>query len=130
MEERLAWKGQILRRIRAEFLEMPGMRLTFAQAKRLWGLDEQTCAQVLEWLLAERFLNRRVDGTYTRLTDGAIPYPPRRMVKGDLTTTVVRNARPSTFAIVMTGTHAPDSPPTAIKNGEGGRRNSCASARY
>jgi hypothetical protein len=43
MEERLDWTDQILRRIRAEFLEMPGMRLTFSQAKRLWGLDEQTC---------------------------------------------------------------------------------------
>jgi Fic family protein len=63
MEERLDWTDQILRRIRAEFLEMPGMRLTFSQAQRLWGLDEQTCAQALELLTADRFLSRRPDGT-------------------------------------------------------------------
>ena len=90
MEERLAWKEQILRRIRAEFLEMPGMRLTLSQAKRLWGLDEQTCTQALELLITERFLNRRTDGIYTRLTDGAVPYPPHRMVKANLTIAAVQ----------------------------------------
>jgi hypothetical protein len=90
MEERLAWKDQILRRIRAEFLEMPGMRLTLSQAKRLWGLDEHTCAQALELLITDGFLNRRADGTYTRLIEGAGPSPPRRMVKANLTTTPVQ----------------------------------------
>jgi hypothetical protein len=90
MEGRLDWTDQILRRIRAEFLEMPGMRLTLSQAKRLWGLDEQTCAQALELLITDRFLSRRPDGTYTRLTDGAPPYPPRRMVKANLTTAQTR----------------------------------------
>src|SRR6185295_11755977 len=74
MEERLDWTDQILRRIRAEFLEMPGMRLTLSQAKRLWGLDEQTCAPALELLITDRFLSRRPDGTYTRLADEALPY--------------------------------------------------------
>jgi hypothetical protein len=90
MEERLAWKDQILRRIRAEFLEMPGMRLTLSQAKRLWGLDEQTCAQALELLITDRFLSRRADGTYTRLPDAPVPCPPRRTVKANLTTTPVQ----------------------------------------
>ena len=90
MEERFDWTDQILRRIRAEFLEMPGMRLTLFQARRLWGLDEQTCAQALELLITDRFLSRRPDGTYTRLTDGAPSYPPRRVVKANLTTTAVQ----------------------------------------
>jgi len=95
MKELPAWKDQILRRIRAEFLEMPGMRLTLFQAKRLWGLDEQTCVQALEFLIADRFLDRRTDGTYTRLTDGAVPYPAPRMVKASLTTAAVRAPRPA-----------------------------------
>jgi hypothetical protein len=90
MKERLAWKDQILRPIRAEFPEMPGMRLTLSQAKRLWGLDEQTCAQALELLTTDGFLNRRADGIYTRLTDGAVRYPPRRMVKANVTTRAVQ----------------------------------------
>jgi len=57
---------QRLCRIRGEYLEMPGLRLTSAQAKRLLGLDEQTCLQLLELLTRERFLYRQTDGTYTR----------------------------------------------------------------
>jgi hypothetical protein len=29
----------LVRRIRAEFLEMPGLRLTLAEATRFWGID-------------------------------------------------------------------------------------------
>ena len=29
----------VLRRVQGEFLEMPGLRLTEAQARRLWNLD-------------------------------------------------------------------------------------------
>jgi hypothetical protein len=62
---------QLLRRIRAEYLEMPGLRLTPPQAKRLWGLDEYTCAQVLDSLAEAKFLRRTDDGAYARLFDGA-----------------------------------------------------------
>jgi hypothetical protein len=61
----------MLRRIRGEFLEMPGLRLTCAQAQRLWGLDEQTCRRVLDRLVAAQFLWRPADGAYARLTDGS-----------------------------------------------------------
>lgn len=74
---------QILRRIRGEYLEMPGLRLTSAQAKRLWGLDDRTCAEVLGELTADRFLQCRSDGTYARLTDGAATFPPLRMIKAE-----------------------------------------------
>lgn len=92
MDESLVWRDQILRRICGEYLEMPGLRLTRAQAQRLWGLDEQTCLQFLELLTEERFLHRSVDGTYTRLSDGAVTYPQLRMVKADLRKTRVRTA--------------------------------------
>jgi hypothetical protein len=69
----------ILLRIRAEYLEMPGLMLTSAQAQRLWGLDAQTCLQFLELLTSERFLDRRANGTYARLTDSSMTFPPARM---------------------------------------------------
>ena len=40
----------VLRRVRAEFVEMPGLRLTPAQATRLWGLDGPACHAVIEAL--------------------------------------------------------------------------------
>jgi Fic family protein len=71
----------IRRRICGEYLEMPGLRLTCAQAQRLWGLDQQTCQTVLESLINDGFLQRRDDGLYARLSDGAVSFPPMRMAK-------------------------------------------------
>ena len=44
--------------VSAEFLEMPGMRLTMPQAQRLWGLDGDTCAEVVAVLVARSILRR------------------------------------------------------------------------
>ena len=46
----------VLERVRAEFLEMPGLRLTRAQARRLWALDEALCDAILATLVETRFL--------------------------------------------------------------------------
>jgi hypothetical protein len=73
--------AQLLNRIKAEYIEMPGLRLTVAQAGRLWGLDGPACLDLLERLRIERFLQRRPDGSYSRLTDGLPAQPPLRMVK-------------------------------------------------
>lgn len=40
-------------RIRAEYLEMPGMRLTVVQAARLFNLELTHCARVLNALVTE-----------------------------------------------------------------------------
>ena len=56
----------LLQRIRSEFLEMPGLRLTPAQAARLWALDRQTSQQVLDGLTLTGFLLRNRDGAYLR----------------------------------------------------------------
>src|ERR1043166_9943713 len=40
-----------LDRIRAEFLEMPGLRLTIEQAHRLCGVEQSVCAEVLDELV-------------------------------------------------------------------------------
>jgi DNA-binding MarR family transcriptional regulator len=54
--------ADILRRIRAEFIEMPGLRLTVTQAQRLWALDRSTCERVIDSLVASGFLTRMRDG--------------------------------------------------------------------
>ena len=57
---------QLLQRVYGEYLEMPGLRLTQAQARRLWGLDEATADRVLAVLEDEKFLRRTSDDTYAR----------------------------------------------------------------
>jgi hypothetical protein len=56
----------LLERVRAEFLEQPGLCLTEAQAARLWHLDNPTCTRVLATLTDGAFLRRGVDGRYLR----------------------------------------------------------------
>ncbi len=60
---------QTLQRIQYEFLEMPGLRLTFAQAQRLWNLDALVCESLLSALIDVQFLGRTVDGAFIRSTD-------------------------------------------------------------
>ena len=57
----------LLYRIRGEFLESPGLRLTLDQAARLWHMDAATCASALMQLVADRFLTRNRHGAYVRL---------------------------------------------------------------
>ena len=45
-----------VRRVKAEYLEMPGLKLTRSQAARLWGLDRRVCDAVLATLVHDRFL--------------------------------------------------------------------------
>jgi len=52
---------RLLARVRGEFREMPGMRLTIDQAMRLWILDRAACTRIFDSLVAERFLE--IDGT-------------------------------------------------------------------
>jgi hypothetical protein len=53
-------------RIRGEFLEMPGLRLTPQQAARLWALDRATSELVLDQLASAGFLARTREGAYLR----------------------------------------------------------------
>jgi hypothetical protein len=57
----------LLYRIRGEYLEMPGLRLTIEQAVRLWQMDAATCNSALMRLVADRFLTRTRHGAYVRL---------------------------------------------------------------
>lgn len=57
---------QLIQRIRAEYLEMPGLTLRPEQVQRLCGVDSALCARVLEALVESGFLSQRADGGYAR----------------------------------------------------------------
>jgi hypothetical protein len=57
----------LLRRVRSEFVEMPGLRLRIDQAQRLWNLDRTVCESVLRSLVDAKFLGRFEDDLYARL---------------------------------------------------------------
>ena len=63
---------EVLQRIQGEYVEMPGLRLTAAQAQRLWGLDRDVCDALLGALVDAKFLSQTRDGAFIRL-DGAVP---------------------------------------------------------
>jgi hypothetical protein len=51
-------------RLKAEFLEMPGLHLTAQQVQRLCGLEPAVCLTVLDALVESKFL-QCVDGCYS-----------------------------------------------------------------
>jgi hypothetical protein len=55
-----------MRRAKAEFLEMPGLRVTLAQAQRLWAFDRALCDAVLAALVEARFLVQSGDASFIR----------------------------------------------------------------
>lgn len=87
------FKKQLLDRIRSEYLEMPGLRLKREQAKRLWGLEDEVCAELLQRLIDEKFLCRNADGSYARLFDGRNLAVPLRQAKARLNRKPARRAR-------------------------------------
>jgi len=56
--------SHLLSRIRSEFTEMPGLRLSVAQAQRLWNLDQVSCESLLRSLVDANFLRRYADDAY------------------------------------------------------------------
>ena len=63
----------LLARIRGEYHEMPGLKLTFSQACRLWQLDSATCESVLRLLVSEGCLGRTSDGAFVALPKTGAP---------------------------------------------------------
>jgi hypothetical protein len=57
----------VVRRVKGEYLEMPGLRLTEPQARRLWGLDAASCGALLRTLVETKFLFRTRDGAFMRV---------------------------------------------------------------
>jgi len=58
--------ASIVERVRAEFVEMPGLELTLPQAVRLWGLGADDCRHVLDSLADAGFLRWTARRTVVR----------------------------------------------------------------
>ncbi len=67
---RVRHHDDIVRRIQGEFLEMPGLRLTEPQARRLWALEPSLCSAVLAELIDDGFLLRTREGAFVRVDVG------------------------------------------------------------
>ena len=65
----------VVNRLRAEFLEMPGLRLTSDQVRRFCGLERTLCQRGLDVLVETKFLYMKTDGVYARTTDAAVSRP-------------------------------------------------------
>lgn len=61
----------LLHRICGEFREMPGLRLTVAQAMRLWGLDRDMCERAVDALVCQSFLRQTSTGVIVRASGEA-----------------------------------------------------------
>jgi hypothetical protein len=70
---------EVIRRVQGEFLEMPGLRLTHAQAKRLWGLDADSCEALLRALVDSKFLWKTRDGAFMRVDQTSPGKTPLRV---------------------------------------------------
>ncbi len=55
-----------LRRIRAEFWEMPGLALSVPQAQRLWSLDQSVVERLFAELVASGELRQLSDRRFVR----------------------------------------------------------------
>jgi hypothetical protein len=76
-----ASRDQLLCRVRAEFEEMPCLRLTHAQAQRLFGLRLDICDRVLATLVQERTIYRDNDDRYRRPDDAPLNTPKERQAE-------------------------------------------------
>lgn len=59
----------LIDRVRAEYLEMPGLRLTPWQAARLWSIDDTTALALPRSLTEVGFLSRTGNGAFVRRSD-------------------------------------------------------------
>ena len=70
MVENTELMTSVCRRVRGEYLEMPGLRLTSTQAARLWAMDRQASERILDALTQVGFLSRNLGGAYVLASNG------------------------------------------------------------
>lgn len=70
---------RLVQRIQAEYQAVPGLKLTRAQARRLWSVSDQDCSAALDALIADRVLWLAPSGRYV-----ALPSPGDTEIKRDL----------------------------------------------
>jgi hypothetical protein len=59
--------NEVLGRVQAEFMEMPGLCLTELQVRRMWSLDEASCREALRTLVEAGFLFQTRAGAFMRV---------------------------------------------------------------
>src|ERR671926_1249415 len=69
----------LIERIRSEYLALPGLKLSDAQARRLWPASDDVLHDALRALIDEGFLRCLPSGTYI-----AVPRPHGAAAKADL----------------------------------------------
>lgn len=75
---------ELIGRIRGEFIEMPGLKLSLQEACRLWNLSASACGEALDELRAEGFLYQTPSGAF-------IAFPSAtRMIKAETPSQRVR----------------------------------------
>jgi uncharacterized protein YbjT (DUF2867 family) len=65
VDEKRTTAAEAAERLRGMFLDVPGTRLSVADAARLSGVEPSLCRRVLETLMDTYFLKRGPDGTFT-----------------------------------------------------------------
>ena len=58
--------GTFLEQVQAEYAEMPGLSVTLSQAQRLWSVDQPTCVEAFNRLIARGVLRVTVKGRFVR----------------------------------------------------------------
>jgi hypothetical protein len=82
--------------VSAEYLEIPGLRLTTQQVERLWDIDPVTADALLGLLTEAKFLKKTSDNAYVRPRDGeAASQEARRATPPLVNTETVREWRSS-----------------------------------
>ena len=74
----------LLNRLRAEFVAMPGVRLTSEQVQRRCAIEGAMCQLLLDSLVDAKFLRVKRGGTYAQLNGGPLAalVPGGRVGKG------------------------------------------------
>lgn len=72
-------RRQLIRRVRAEFTEMPCVRLTRAQARRLFGLRADVCDRVLAELVSEQTMYCSENDQFHAQGDASSTVPKERV---------------------------------------------------
>jgi hypothetical protein len=62
-----------MQRVRADYLEMPRLRLSAAQVGRLCNVEPTICLLLLDALVTERFLCLKPDERYGRAIKARVP---------------------------------------------------------
>ena len=63
-------------RVRADYLEMPDLKLTLRQAKRLFDLPLELCENALRTLVAVGFLVQTREGSFLRRSELPVGLEP------------------------------------------------------